>query len=221
MAYQQNQQYGGYNQQYGGGYAPQEQPAQYYQQEQPAEQEKQARAGLYQKSEQQIKILNNWWKKKTRGGNIDKTLVDATEKAKLAQQANLPIKIVEYWLGNTRKKARKIARTEGKLPPSGAENHLATARLVSRDRLCFFPFPTRFMSDFRSHTPCLFLAPYRWSVVQEAGEEEACLEEEEACREGQAWQGTLALTFHSCHPSTPGWPSLCCAMDVHMFNPCC
>ena len=45
--------------------------------------------------------------------------MDTKEKNKIAQQAGLPLKIVEYWLGNTRKKARKIARTEGKLPPSG------------------------------------------------------------------------------------------------------
>jgi hypothetical protein len=33
-----------------------------------------------QKTEQQLFILNSWWEQKTRGGNIDATLVDAEEK---------------------------------------------------------------------------------------------------------------------------------------------
>ena len=45
------------------------------------------------------------------GGNIDATLVDAEEKHALAQATGLDIKILEYWLGNTRKKARKQAAT--------------------------------------------------------------------------------------------------------------
>eukprot|EP01052_Picozoa_sp_SAG31_P027716 SAG31_NODE_2617_length_5370_cov_10.481503_1_plen_166_part_00 len=104
------------------------------------------RAPLYQKTDQQIKILNQWWKTKTRTGNIDKTLVDIGEKQRLASKtgaqthppsganatdalrgggalnldrgcaAGLPLKVLENWLGNSRKKARKIAREGGALP---------------------------------------------------------------------------------------------------------
>eukprot|EP01050_Picozoa_sp_SAG11_P037897 SAG11_NODE_15184_length_586_cov_1.053388_1_plen_112_part_10 len=74
------------------------------------------RAPLYQKSDKQIRVLNQWWKTKTRGGNIDKTLISLTDRQKLANKAGLPLKILDNWLANSRKKARKIAREGGELP---------------------------------------------------------------------------------------------------------
>jgi hypothetical protein len=151
---------------------------QYYQPQEVQSQEevsKQPRAALYQKTDQQIKILNQWWKSKTRRGNIDKTLVDTGEKQKLSvrrrrcaarpcftsthpnprdpprsshalprcfrpahgpapsasqQKTGLPMKILENWLGNTRKKARKIAREQGQLPPGPITKCAAHLRLV-------------------------------------------------------------------------------------------
>jgi hypothetical protein len=89
---------------------------------------------MVQKTEEQLFILNSWWEQKTRrvsqgllrscvlesaslltagcnnrGGNIDATLVDAEEKRALAQATGLDLQVLEYWLGNTRKKARKQA----------------------------------------------------------------------------------------------------------------
>ena len=73
---------------YGEAYVSNEQygQPQYYQPQEVngnGEAAKGPRAPLYQKTDQQIKILNQWWKSKTRGGNIDKTLVDVGEKQKV------------------------------------------------------------------------------------------------------------------------------------------
>ena len=62
---------------------------------------------MTQKSEQQLFILNSWWEQKISSGGIDATLVDAEEKRALAQATGLELKILDYWLSNTRKKARK------------------------------------------------------------------------------------------------------------------
>jgi hypothetical protein len=52
------------------------------------------RAALYQKTDAQIRILNQWWKSRTRRGTIDRTLCSTAEKQKLADKTGLPMKIV-------------------------------------------------------------------------------------------------------------------------------
>lgn len=53
-----------------------------------------------------------WWEQKVSHGNIDATLVDVEEKRALAQATGLDLKVLDNWLGNTRKKARKQAQAE-------------------------------------------------------------------------------------------------------------
>eukprot|EP01050_Picozoa_sp_SAG11_P011654 SAG11_NODE_1250_length_5389_cov_12.806994_4_plen_74_part_00 len=56
-----------------------------------------------------VAMRSQWWEQKVAGGNIDATLVDIEEKRALAQATGLELKVLDNWLGNTRKKARKAA----------------------------------------------------------------------------------------------------------------
>jgi len=59
-------------------------------------------------TDQQIKIMERWWDYKTRGGNIDDTLVDLAEKKKLENKTGLPMKILEKWIEYSRMKAQGL-----------------------------------------------------------------------------------------------------------------
>ena len=75
------------------------------------------RAANYQKTDQQIQMLNQWWKRKTRGGGIEGTKLGVAERQHLANQVGMPLKILENWLSNSRKKAKQVMEAG---PPAGS-----------------------------------------------------------------------------------------------------
>eukprot|EP01052_Picozoa_sp_SAG31_P019657 SAG31_NODE_1444_length_8321_cov_2.478716_7_plen_509_part_00 len=73
------------------------------------------RAANYQKSEEQLQMLNQWWKRKTKGGNLDGTRLNADEREQLAARVGLPVKVLENWLSNSRKKAKEMMQNPERL----------------------------------------------------------------------------------------------------------
>lgn len=59
-----------------------------------------------------IPFLCQWWEQKVSQGSIEATLVGLDEKRALAQATGLELRVLENWLGNTRKKARKQVRPQ-------------------------------------------------------------------------------------------------------------